>query len=235
MSQSQSYDRKAARRVFAREFNDGTYTFSDSDEDRAPTFQLLPTGQRANRVYFCGTVTEVEDVGTDSEYWRARVVGPTGTVLVYAGQYEPDAMAKLRKLDAPAYVSVCGKVGAYTIEDDDDDGDDSTDGDTLVSIRPKDFFTIIDSEQRNHWVRETAEHTLDRIENASSDNPDVAKAINQYNTEPAEYVGMVIDALEASDGSADELDLDRSSDSSTAASIEDESDDSDTTLGGDQQ
>ena len=226
MSQSQSFERKAARRVFAREFNDGTYTFSDSNEDRAPTFQLLPTGQRANRVYFCGTVTEVEDVGTDSEYWRARVVGPTGTVLVYAGQYEPDAMAKLRKLDTPAYVAVCGKVSAYT--PDDEDSENSVGDDTIVSIRPKDFFSVTDAEQRDQWVRETAKQTLDRIEQASSDNPDVAKATDQYNQEPAAYADMVVDALETLDGSdGDELDNSSSSTSMSSSPTNSNSDESD--------
>jgi RPA family protein len=36
--------REVARRVFAREFNDATYTFKESDDERAPNFSLLPTG-----------------------------------------------------------------------------------------------------------------------------------------------------------------------------------------------
>lgn len=235
MSQSQSYERKAARRVFAREFNDGTYTFSDSDDDRAPTFQLLPTGQRANRVYFCGTVTEVEDVGTDSEYWRARVVGPTGTVLVYAGQYEPDAMAKLRKMGTPEYVAVCGKVRSYTPDDDDYEGEGNPD--TIVSISPKDFLVTIDGQQRDEWVQETADKTLDRIEQASPDNPDVSKANDQYNTEAGDYTDMVVDALETLDGS-EHAEGDSDSPTSEAGSYESaqdaETSDSDVSDGADQ-
>ncbi len=34
-----------------REFNDASYTFKESDDDRAPVYVLLPTGQRDNRVF----------------------------------------------------------------------------------------------------------------------------------------------------------------------------------------
>jgi RPA family protein len=64
--------REVARRVFAREFNDAGYTFKESDDERAPVYSLLPTGERANRILAVGTLTETEDVGEDSEYWRAR-------------------------------------------------------------------------------------------------------------------------------------------------------------------
>ncbi len=88
--------REVARRVFASEFNDSTYAFKESDDERAPNYALLPTGDRANRVFVVGTLTETEDVGEESEYWRGRVVDPTGTFFVYAGQYQPEAAAALR-------------------------------------------------------------------------------------------------------------------------------------------
>ncbi|EMA47821.1 hypothetical protein C450_20921 [Halococcus salifodinae DSM 8989] len=42
--------REVARRVFAREFNDATYMFKESDDELAPNYTLLPTGERANRL-----------------------------------------------------------------------------------------------------------------------------------------------------------------------------------------
>ncbi|MFW6153542.1 MAG: DNA-binding protein, partial [Halobacteriota archaeon] len=83
---SQSF-REVARRAFAREFNAATYTFSESDDEYAPVYALLPTGQRMNRAFVVGTLTETEDVGAEGEYWRGRVLEPTGTFFAYAGQY----------------------------------------------------------------------------------------------------------------------------------------------------
>ncbi|SDQ19961.1 RPA family protein [Natronobacterium texcoconense] len=152
MSQAE-LTREVARRVFASEFNDSTYSFKESDDERAPNYALMPTGDRANRVFFVGTLTETEDVGEDSEYWRGRVVDPTGTFFVYAGQYQPEAAAALRDTEPPAYVSVVGKPRTYETED----------GTVNVSVRPE-SISVVDEATRDRWVVETAERTLERIE-----------------------------------------------------------------------
>src|SRR6056297_1469494 len=145
--------REVARRVFARAFNDATYTFKESADERAPVYVLLPTGQRANRVFIVGTLTETEDVGEDSEYWQGRVVDPNGgTFFVYAGQYQPDAASMLRELEPPAYVAVVGKPRTYETDE----------GEMNVPIRPE-STTKVDEATRDRWVVETAERTLDRI------------------------------------------------------------------------
>ncbi|WP_049926343.1 RPA family protein [Halopiger goleimassiliensis] len=152
MSQAE-LTREVARRVFASEFNDSTYTFKESDDERAPNYALLPTGDRANRVFIVGTLTETEDVGEDNEYWRGRVVDPTGTFFVYAGQYQPEAASVLRDAEPPAYVAVVGKPRTYEPED----------GTVNVSVRPE-SISVVDAATRDRWVVETAERTLDRIE-----------------------------------------------------------------------
>ena len=145
--------REVARRVFASEFNDSTYAFKESDDERAPNYALLPTGDRANRVFVVGTLTETEDVGDDSEYWRGRVVDPTGTFFVYAGQYQPEAASVLRETEPPAYVAVVGKPRTYETDD----------GTVNVSVRPE-SIAVVDDDTRDRWVVETAERTLERIE-----------------------------------------------------------------------
>ncbi|AFZ72522.1 RPA family protein [Natronobacterium gregoryi] len=152
MSQTE-LTREVARRVFASEFNDSTYSFKESDDERAPNYALLPTGDRANRVFVVGTLTETEDVGEDSEYWRGRVIDPTGTFFIYAGQYQPEAASTLRETEPPAYVSVVGKPRTYETED----------GTINVSVRPE-SISVVDEATRDRWVVETAERTLDRIE-----------------------------------------------------------------------
>ncbi|MDY7082565.1 MAG: DNA-binding protein, partial [Halobacteria archaeon] len=46
--------REVAKRVFAGEFRDASHTFKESDDERAPSYLLLPTGQKANRVFVVG-------------------------------------------------------------------------------------------------------------------------------------------------------------------------------------
>lgn len=154
--------REPARRLFAREFNDATYQFKESTDERAPNYALLPTGEKANRVLIAGTAVEVEDIGEDSEYWRVRV--HDGSALdgedatdsqfyIYAGQYQPEAAAVIRELDTPAYVTVVGKPRVY----------EKDNGDVNVSIRPE-SLTVVEQEGREAWILETAQLTFDRIE-----------------------------------------------------------------------
>ncbi len=188
--------REVARRAFAAEFNDATYTFKESDDERAPVFSLLPTGERANRVFVVGTLTETEDVGEESEYWRGRIVDPTGTFFAYAGQYQPDATATLRDAEPPAYVAVVGKPRTYETDD----------GEINVSLRPE-SITIVDEATRSRWVVETAERTLDRIEAFDAGGEYAAMAETQYDPDLSIYRDQAIAALESLEESdaADDL------------------------------
>jgi RPA family protein len=185
--------REVARRVFAREFNDSSYTFKESDDERAPVYVLLPTGQRANRVFLVGTLTETEDVGEDSEYWQGRVVDPNGdTFFMYAGQYQPDAASMLRELEPPAYVSVVGKPRTYETDD----------GEINVSVRPE-SISRVDEATRDRWVVETAERTLDRIqaftdaEESAEMDEYVQMANEEYDLPVENYRRSVVGALES--------------------------------------
>jgi len=180
--------REVARRVFAREFNDATYTFKESDDDRAPVYALLPTGQRVNRIFVVGTLTETEDVGEDSEYWQGRVVDPNGdTFFTYAGQYQPDAASMLRELEPPAYVAVVGKPRTYETDE----------GDVNVSIRPE-SITAVDEATRDRWVVETAERTIDRVAAfEETDTEYVRMAREEYDLPVENYRRAAVDALES--------------------------------------
>ena len=145
--------RQVAHRAFASELNDARYTFRESDAERAPVYALLPTGGAANRFFHVGTLVEAEDIGSETEYWRGRIVDPTGTVFVYAGQYQQAAASVLRAIEPPAYVAVVGKPRTYETDDDD----------VLVSIRPE-SITVVDAATRDRWVVETAQLTLERLD-----------------------------------------------------------------------
>ncbi|SEO56379.1 hypothetical protein SAMN04487948_103249 [Halogranum amylolyticum] len=181
--------REVARRVFAEEFNDAGYTFKESDDERAPVYLLLPTGERANRVFLVGTLTEKEDVGEDSEYWRGRIVDPTGTFFVYAGQYQPEAASALRELEAPSYVAIVGKPRTYETDD----------GSINVSVRPE-SITEVNAATRDRWVVETAQRTLERVESFDDEGNEYARmADEQYDLPVDSYTQAAIGALESLD------------------------------------
>jgi RPA family protein len=191
---SQAPTREVARRVFAREFNDASHTFKESDDERAPVYLLLPTGEQANRVFLVGTLTEKEDVGEDDEYWRGRIVDPTGTFFVYAGQYQPDAASTLRDLEPPVYVSVVGKPRTYETDD----------GGINVSVRPE-SITAVDATTRDRWVVEAATRTLERVAAVDDEGNEYARmARDEYDLPVADYREMALAALEGLD-ETDEL------------------------------
>ncbi|SFF81348.1 hypothetical protein SAMN04488063_0392 [Halopelagius inordinatus] len=187
MSSNDVPTREVARRVFAEEFNDASYTFKESDDERAPVYLLLPTGEKANRVFLVGTLTEKEDVGEDNEYWRGRIVDPTGTFFVYAGQYQPEAANALRELEPPAYVSVVGKPRTYETDD----------GNVNVSVRPE-SISVVDASTRDRWVVETSERTLERIETFDEEGNEYARmAREEYDLPTDRYKGAAVSALES--------------------------------------
>jgi RPA family protein len=187
---SSSPTREVARRVFAREFNDATHTFKQSDDDLAPRYALLPTGKRANRVFVVCTLTQTEDVGEDSEIWQGRIVDPDGgTFFTYAGQYQPDAASALRELDPPEYVAVVGKPDTFETDD----------GSVNVSMRPE-SITVVDETTRNRWVVETAERTIERVREFEEDAGDgVQMAREEYDLPVENYRRVAVEALEGLD------------------------------------
>jgi RPA family protein len=144
-------NRETAYRVFAAEFDDATVEHQESDEERAPNYVITPTGARVNRLFAVGVLTEVEAVNDD--VLRARIVDPTGAFVVYAGQYQPDEMAALERLDPPAFVALTGKARTFSPEDSDR---------VYSSIRPESINTV-DADTRDRWVVRTAEHTVERV------------------------------------------------------------------------
>ncbi|WP_135828475.1 hypothetical protein [Halorussus halobius] len=142
--------REVAWRVFAAEYDDADFDYSESDEERAPNYVVTPTGARVNRLFAVGVLTEVEQVSDD--VLRGRVVDPTGAFVLYAGQYQPDEMAFLERADPPTFVAVTGKARTFQPEDSDR---------VFTSIRPE-SINEVDAETRDRWTVQTAEQTLAR-------------------------------------------------------------------------
>lgn len=151
-------NREVAWRVFATEYNDADMSFKEGDDERAPNYVVTPTAAKINRLFVVGVVTEVENIGEADDLYRARVSDPTGTFMVYAGQYQPDAMSFLAEEDPPCYIAVVGKARTYQPEDSEE---------VYTSIRPEEINEV-DADTRDRWTVETARQTLDRIEDVFS-------------------------------------------------------------------
>ena len=210
--------REVAFRLFAAEFDDAEFDYSESDEERAPNYVVTPTGARANRLFAVGVLTEVESV--NPEMVRGRVVDPTGAFVTYAGQYQPEALAVLERTEPPAFVALSGKARTFEPDDDDDV--------VYSSVRPE-SVSAVDAETRDRWVVTAAERTLDRVgvaaaaiesgltgdalraalADAGVDDrlaDGVALALEYYDTTPA-YLGALREtALDAARVVADEAD-----------------------------
>ena len=150
--QSGAGRREVAYRVFAAEYDDADFQYTENEaDDRAPNYVVTPTGARVNRLFVVGVLTEVERV--NDEMLRGRIVDPTGAFVVYAGQYQPDALTALERLDPPAFVAVTGKARTFQPED----------AETIyTSVRPE-SINEVDADTRDRWTVGTARHTLDRI------------------------------------------------------------------------
>ncbi|WP_094227330.1 RPA family protein [Methanolobus psychrotolerans] len=180
------YTREVARRVFAQEFRESNLSFKDGEDQYAPQYLLTPTGAKVNRIFIVGTLIEKEDIGTDSEYWRGRVTDPTGSFLIYAGQYQPEAAQALAECETPAFVAVVGKPSTYT----------TGEGDVLTSVRPESLY-IVDGQTRDLWVQETAKCTLDRIRAFGDASANTERAKEYYNPDVRYYSSMVAQALKS--------------------------------------
>jgi len=149
---SQRPRREVAVRVLATEYEEATCSYAESEEERAPTYVVTPTGARANRVFVVGVLTEVERVSSD--VIRARIADPTGTFVVYAGQYQPDARGTFESTEPPEFIALTGKARTFSPDDSDE---------VYASIRPE-SVGIVDAETRDRWALRTAERTVERVD-----------------------------------------------------------------------
>ena len=197
------FSREVAKRIFAEELRNSNLSFRDGEDQHqyAPMYLLTPTGAKCNRAFIVGTLTERDDIGGDTEYWRGRIVDPTGSILVYAGQYQPEAAQKLASIEPPAHVAVVGKPNLYQTED----------GNVVISLRAE-AIQKVDEATRDKWILDAAERTQERLKAMKEAAPvssefstadksaalpamDVDRAKQHYGTDITQYRMMVIRAL----------------------------------------
>lgn len=168
------YERESAKRVFAAEFREAFYHFKVGTDEKSPTYILLPTGERCNRVFIAGTLTEKKKSDGETGFYQIRVMDPTGVFFASAGSFQPEAMHQISSLESPSYVAVIGKPNVYQ----------SQDGRNLVSVRAE-SVAAVDKSTVDLWIMDTAKLTLDRIEQ-NNDDQDHQKAKEIY-SHPFEF------------------------------------------------
>ncbi|MDR2944800.1 MAG: DNA-binding protein [Methanosarcinales archaeon] len=179
------YFREIAVRMFAKELKDSDMVYREEEEQYAPQYVLTPTGAKANRVLISGVLTEIENIGSGAEYYKARIADPTGVFTIYAGQYQAEAARFLSEAATPAFVTVIGKVTAFKTDD----------GNTLLSVRPE-YIQNADEKDRNLWIAETAEKTHERISAAEIQADENIKIVlDHYAPDFSEYRKMILQAL----------------------------------------
>jgi RPA family protein len=177
------FEREPAIRVFASELRESRIQFKEGEDEKSPSYILLPTGERCNRIFLCGQMTQKDKRGDQNKYYTIRVQDPTGTFFINAGSYQPDAMQQIARIEPPVYVAVLGKPGIRT----------TADSSVFVTVRAE-SVTEIDLETYRCWVLDCAEQTLDRLDSFDQTD-DSRKAKEFYNTNTAIYRQIIHDAL----------------------------------------
>jgi RPA family protein len=145
--------RETAWRVFAGELGDASLVLT-GEEERAPTYVITPMGAKINRVFIVGVLTDLENVGSPEEpMWRAKMADPTGTFVVSAGQFQPEAAMALSKMPVPGFAAIIGKVRVYSPEE----------GVNYISVRPEVVKTV-EKDLRDFWVLDCCKSLKRRLE-----------------------------------------------------------------------
>ena len=168
-----NYTRTPAAPTFSQALRGIKGSKKSGDDQFAQTFFNLPTGKDVSRIFMVGVLTECEDIGTDTEYFRGRVADPSGSINIYAGEYQPEAAQVLAEIETPAFVAVVGKPNIY-----------ESDNGMTISIRPE-SVTIVDSVARDLWIQAAASETLGQLKDM------------EQSPEKSAYAEMVVAALEA--------------------------------------
>ncbi len=155
-NQNAKFEREVAKRLFAREFKDSVPVEKLGNDQFEPKYVQTALGEKVNRIFVVGVVTEAEDVSNGEVMMRARIADPTGVFIVYAGQYQPEARDALRSISVPSFVAVVGKAHTYAKGDQ-----------VYTSIRAENV-NVVDEKTRDRWIRETIEITKERINNSKA-------------------------------------------------------------------
>ena len=182
-----NFKRQVSKYLFAKEIRATNiqYIVESKDEKFNSMHSITPTGQDIGRVFICGTLTEVEDIGAEDPYFKGRLVDQTGAISIYAGNYQPDALRVIEEIVPPAHIAVIGKISMFQTED----------GTNIPSIRPE-SISEIDEDTIRTWTFMAAKNLIEHMK--GTDGEEVRKmATEAYGDVSTEYKAMAMDALKS--------------------------------------
>jgi len=104
------YKREIAYRMHSNEMR-SLEVVPKEDEEYATQYFRLKTGELVNRVFVCGTLTQLDDIGDDTPFYRIVVSDPDWHFDASAGQYSPQQVQDMAEsLEVPCFVSIVGKI-----------------------------------------------------------------------------------------------------------------------------
>ncbi|MCQ2355405.1 MAG: nucleic acid-binding protein [Methanocorpusculum sp.] len=193
MAGKRTMQRQPVKQVFAAEFAEITKTYKDPNDQKAPVFALLPTGERCNRVFVVGRIRQCGLAKNQKDY-IAKISDPTGNIRVSASQqYAPDAKRALSKIDLThqVYAGIVGTAKTYRPQNDPSA--------VVVSLEAKHVY-VLDGALYAQWVVHTAHQTVGRIKKFLSDpeDRDVRDARETYKAYgAAHWLEVCSDALQS--------------------------------------
>ncbi|NYT05666.1 MAG: nucleic acid-binding protein [Methanomicrobiales archaeon] len=182
-SKNRQFRREPARRVFAAELREARLQFKDGDDEKSPSFVLLPSGERCNRIFLVGKMTQKDKRGDQNVFYTVRVEDPSGMFFINAGSYQEEAMRQIRQIEPGTFVAVIGKPTVRT----------TPDGAVFISVRAETVIPV-DEATSLTWVLDAAARTLERLDHYGSTD-DSRKAREFYTIDPVRQRQMVYDAL----------------------------------------
>lgn len=168
-----AYQRSAAPvKTCAAEVKETTVKVAKASDDQYESQNFLfPTGVIGSKVIMSGVLTEKEAI--DDTSIRMRLVDSTGSISLYAGQYQPEIVQASRTIEIPSFVSIVGKMSTY----------DGSEGQTYVSVKPQ-SITVIDEATRNDFIADIANEMVARITKmtVSPEDQNVKMATTSYSS-----------------------------------------------------
>lgn len=166
------YTPQPGRRSCICEMQQIRETGKDGGEQTAPTYAILPNGEKAYRIFWIGVLTDKkkDEKGGITGF----LSDPSGLLRMKVHpQYQQKAYAALSSIVAPCFIALSGKVTIFCPPD-------GKTGDLFISLKPDDLAqaTRID---RLLWTKETLQATDSRY----PDTPD------WWNNERQKMVALV--------------------------------------------
>jgi hypothetical protein len=148
-----TYIPQPGRRISICEMQQIRNSGKDGGEQTAPTYAILPSGERVYRFFWIGVLTDTKKDPNGNI--TGFLADPTGMIRMRVHpQYQEKAFAALSLIEAPQFIAVSAKVNIYAPPDAKSD-------EIYVTLKPDDL-AVVTKIDRLLWTQETLAATDNR-------------------------------------------------------------------------